>query len=88
MNKEERKEFERILKKLDAESLGDILEALAFYADQGTYFAIGFFPDPPCGEFMEDFDETPDLGQKPGKRARDVFRMLFDKKIMEVEDET
>lgn len=44
--------------------------ALGFYADPETYFAIGFFPDPPCGEFMDDFEETKDLGAKPGKRAR------------------
>jgi hypothetical protein len=58
--------------------------ALEFYADPDTYVAIGFFPDPPCGEFMEDFEEgrliaaqwqtdwteqSPDRG-RPGKRAR------------------
>ena len=80
-------EFERILKKLDAEALGEILEALAFYADGETYFAIGFFPDPPCGDFIEDFDEVPNLGQKPGKRARAVFKKLFEKKILEIEED-
>lgn len=44
-------------------------QVLAFYADPETYFAIGFFPDPPNGDFMEDFSET-ELGRKPGKRAR------------------
>ncbi len=44
-------------------------KALEFYADPETYFAIGFFPDPPNGEFMDDFSET-ELGYKPGKRAR------------------
>lgn len=44
-------------------------EALDFYADPTTYFAVGFFPDPPAGAFMEDFSET-ELGLKPGKRAR------------------
>jgi hypothetical protein len=43
----------------------ELREALEFYADPETYFAVGFFPDPPCGEFMDDFD-----GQRPGKRAR------------------
>ena len=47
-------------------------EALAFYADPEIYFAIGFFPDPPAGEFMDDFGET-ELGVKPGKRARAVL---------------
>lgn len=46
-----------------------LIEALEFYADPATYFAIGFFPDPPNGDFMLDFDET-ELGAKPGKRAR------------------
>lgn len=45
-------------------------DALTFYADPETYFAIGFMPDRPCGEFMDDFEETPELGWKPGKRAR------------------
>jgi hypothetical protein len=53
-------------------------ETLWFYADPGTYFAIAFFPDPPCGEFMDDFEEpNPELemwdgipSPKPGKRAR------------------
>lgn len=52
-------------------------EALAFYADPETYFAIGFFPDRPCGEFIEDFDENyvhDDMdGFRPGKRARAYF---------------
>lgn len=52
-------------------------EALEFYADPTTYFAIGFWPDPPCGEFAEDFsedhgsDEAP--GFRPGKRAREAL---------------
>ena len=47
-------------------------EALKFYADPATYVAIGFFPDPPCGAFMEDFGETDTQGwgSRPGERAR------------------
>lgn len=49
-------------------------ETLVFYADPMTYFAIGFFPDRPCGDFLDDFDAVDvdgvDLGEKPGKRAR------------------
>jgi len=49
-------------------------EALDFYADPDTYFAIGFFPDPPCGDFMDDFSTTEYIGEfqvkRPGKRAR------------------
>jgi hypothetical protein len=43
--------------------------ALEFYAQPETYFAIAFVGDPPCGEFLDDFEET-ELGEKPGKRAR------------------
>ena len=48
----------------------ELEEVVAFYADPETYFAIGFFPDPPSGDFVEDFDDTGSLGVKPGKRAR------------------
>lgn len=47
-------------------------EALKFYADPETYFAIGFFPDRPCGEFMSDFSKCAD-SVRPGKRARIAF---------------
>jgi len=50
-------------------ALAEALSALSFYADAGTYFAIGFMPDRPCGGFMDDFSMT-ELGRKPGKRAR------------------
>jgi hypothetical protein len=49
-------------------------EALAFYADPGTYHACAFYFDPPTGGFDEDFDE--DHGDEfydrpmPGKTAR------------------
>jgi hypothetical protein len=49
-------------------------EALEFYADPATYFAVGFMADPPCGEFVDDFsddhgdDDLP--GPRAGKRAR------------------
>lgn len=44
-------------------------EALGFYADPDTYFAIGFSADPPCGGFIEDLEEI-DGVQRPGRRAR------------------
>lgn len=50
------------------------LEAVEFYADPDTYFAIGIFPDPPCGDFIEDFSET-ELGYKPGRMAREALRI-------------
>ena len=55
------------------ERIAELEEALAFYADPDTYYAIGFFPDPPCGEFMDDFSDTGYLGMKPGARARAVL---------------
>lgn len=52
----------------------ELEEALAFYADPDTYCAIGIFPDPPCGEFINDMSEVhPDYGYNrpmPGARAR------------------
>ena len=50
-------------------------KVIKYYANPETYFAIGFFPDPPCGDFMKDFSET-DLGLKPGKKAR---KFLYEK---------
>lgn len=44
-------------------------EALEFYAEPDTYFAILFLPDPPCGEFWDDFEEI-DGRERPGKLAR------------------
>ena len=75
------------LKKLK-DKIEKLEKALIFYADAETYFAIGFFPDPPCGEFMEDFEHCGDLGYKPGKRARDVLRAtLSDAERAELEEE-
>ncbi len=48
----------------------ELQEALAFYANPETYIAIGFMPDHPCGEFIEDFEDLQEFGYKPGKRAR------------------
>lgn len=49
--------------------LEQAVEMAEFYGDPETYFAVGVLGDSPCGEFVEDFDET-ELGTKPGKRAR------------------
>jgi len=51
----------------------EMLNTVKFYADPLTYFAVGFFPDYPAGAFMDDFSETEELGEKPGKLARDVL---------------
>lgn len=55
-----------------------VLSAVAFYADPESYHAIAVLPDPPCGEFWEDFGEDhghPDYDRPmPGKRARAAMR--------------
>lgn len=52
----------------------DLVETIRFYADPESYFAIGFFPDSPCGEFINDFEEiNKNLGYKPGKKAREIL---------------
>jgi hypothetical protein len=52
----------------------EMIKALQFYGEPATYHAIGFFPDPPCGEFMQDFSddhEDPVYDRAmPGKFAR------------------
>jgi len=50
--------------------ISKLREALEFYADPETYLAILFYPDPPNGEFMDDFEEVDKDDYKPGKRAR------------------
>lgn len=57
----------------------DVIErygsALLFYADPDTYFAVGFWFDPPCGGFEDDFDEGHEEYDRPmpGKRAREAL---------------
>ena len=53
--------------------LAKLRKALELYADPDTYFAIGFLPDPPCGDFISDFGKAPDGSFKPGKLAREVL---------------
>ncbi len=59
-------------------ALGVCMRALDFYADPGTYFAIGFFPDRHSGAFINDFSKT-EFGQKPGKLARKTYEKLLKK---------
>ena len=59
--------------KTDRELIIMLTYAVSFYADPGTYFAIAFFSDPPCGDFANDFSGTIDMGIKPGKLARKVL---------------
>jgi len=57
------------------------LDALRFYADPGTYFAIAYMPDPPCGDFINDFEETISMGYKPGKIARKAIQDILEEEI-------
>jgi hypothetical protein len=54
-----------------------LVQVLGFYADPETYIAIGFFPDRPCGRFINDFEELEEFGYKPGKAARAVLQDLI-----------
>ncbi len=80
-----RKRDRRRVVKLQAENaalrqrvraLEDVLE---FYANPDNYFAIGFLPDSPCGEFITDWSWADDWASEPfkhmmpGKRARDLL---------------
>ena len=59
--------------------VAELEAALQFYADPETYVAIAFWPDPPCGAFMEDFSHVDDdWGDRPGKRARAALSALED----------
>lgn len=48
---------DRLSDQLDeaADRIEALEKALAFYANPWTYVAIAFLPDPPCGEFIQDF---------------------------------
>jgi hypothetical protein len=58
----------------DREKIQKLKDALHFYADPDSYFAIGFLADRPCGGFMDDFCDKHGIGQydrpMPGKLAR------------------
>ena len=59
--------------------VAELEAALQFYAEPETYVAIAFWPDPPCGAFMEDFSHVDDdWGDRPGKRARAALSALED----------
>lgn len=60
-------------KHTDRELILKLVNALNFYGDPETWFAVLLFPDPPNGPIMEDFSKTPVYGVKPGKRARRVL---------------
>lgn len=61
--------------KLSKKEIAKIIKVVAYYADPNNYVAIGFFPDPPCGDFINDFSKTP-IGYRPGKKARQCLKRL------------
>lgn len=49
----------------------NLAEALAFYADPDSYFAIAIMADRPCGEFADDVSKDETYGRHmPGAKAR------------------
>lgn len=59
------------------EKIAKLGHALMFYAMPETYIAVGFRPDPPCGDIMDDFSDTGYLGHKPGKLARETMLDVY-----------
>jgi hypothetical protein len=59
------------------ETIAKLREALSFYADPGSYHAISFMLDRPCGGFADDFsdDHGDDFYRRrmPGALARRVL---------------
>lgn len=62
-----------LLKKIEK-----LTEALEFYADPDSYYAIGFSPYRCCGPFMKDFSDDHESYlyncPMPGKLARQVLK--------------
>lgn len=58
-----------------------LIKTLYFYANPETYHAISFFPDSPCGGFLDDF--TIEAGSiydrpMPGAKARRLLEEILD----------
>lgn len=73
----------------DVNDFGPIVDALAWYADEGIYHAVGFSFDRPCGQFETDFSRDPGSEYdypKPGKRARKAFKKYWSKKSKQTSD--
>ena len=54
------------------EKLKKAIEALEFYADPDSYFAMSFMADRPSGKFADDFSDDHGFNQydRPGWRGR------------------
>lgn len=64
----------------------DLIKALEFYANPETYFAIGLFPDFPCGKFINDIGICTLNGvktKKPGALARKTLKKYYLRKLKE-----
>lgn len=62
----------------DKEKIEKLADALLFYADADSYFAMSIFTDRPCGGFADDISEVEDYGREmPGKLARETLREVF-----------
>lgn len=68
------------LKMTNEEIIKKLVVALAFYAEPGTYHAISFIADRPCGGFGDDFaeDHGDDFYERamPGDLARKTLREI------------
>jgi len=53
-------------------ALMELMQTLLFYGSPDTYFAVSLVPDSPCGDIMNDLDET----GKPGKLARETLEKV------------
>jgi len=59
------------------EACNEMLDALVFYGNPDTYFAIAFLGDPPCGSFIKDTSYCPSVtSYKPGKLARETVQKI------------
>lgn len=70
------------------QKLAKAVAALRFYADPNSYFGIALLPDPPCGDFIKDFDEVyyEDIDEnvfRPGKIARETLASLGESEVGE-----
>ena len=76
--------------KNDKCKIKSLVDALAFYADEDSYFAIGFFPDRPCGDFIEDFSQDSFGTMRPGKKAMAVLDKIvtaYNKNLKEMKND-
>ena len=65
----------KFISKLTKKQICNLFEVALYYSDEDIYFAMGFFPDPPCGDFLNDFDK--ETGN-PGNFAREVLKDIVD----------